>query len=77
MIGLFATTCPFPISGISPSETGEFCFRFRVLLFYATHPTTGITRKYEETADRYRSFEAAEDRRESGSFSKIYHIQAV
>ena len=36
MIGLFATTCPFPISGISPSETGEFCFRFRVLLFYAT-----------------------------------------
>ena len=37
MIGLFATTCPFPISGISPSETGEFCFRFRVLLFYATH----------------------------------------
>jgi len=33
---LFATTCPFPISGISPSETGEFCFRFRVLLFYAT-----------------------------------------
>lgn len=33
---MFATTCPFPISGISPSETGEFCFRFRVLLFYAT-----------------------------------------
>ena len=41
MIGLFATTCPFPISGISPSETGEFCFRFRVLLFYATHLRTG------------------------------------
>ena len=34
---MVATTCPFPISGISPSESGEFCFRFRVLLFYATH----------------------------------------
>ena len=33
---MVATTCPFPISGISPSESGEFCFRFRVLLFYAT-----------------------------------------
>ena len=42
MIGLFATTCPFPISGISPSETGEFCFRFRVLLFYATQEFTEL-----------------------------------
>jgi len=42
MIGLVATTCPFPISGISPSESGEFCFRFRVLLFYATQEFTEL-----------------------------------
>ena len=40
---MVATTCPFPISGISPSESGEFCFRFRVLLFYATQE--GLTDK--------------------------------
>ena len=39
---MVATTCPFPISGISPSESGEFCFRFRVLLFYATQEFTEL-----------------------------------
>lgn len=36
VIGLFATTCPFPIFGISSSGSGEFCFRFWVFIFYAT-----------------------------------------
>ena len=36
MIGRFATTCPFLISGNSLSDSGEFCFRFQVFLLYAT-----------------------------------------
>ena len=36
-MGCYASTCPFPISGNSFSDTGEFCFRFRVFLVYATH----------------------------------------
>ena len=54
MIGLVATTCPFPISGISPSESGEFCFRFRVLLFYATQVSMKklLAEKKVEVAER-------------------------
>ncbi|MBP3881454.1 MAG: hypothetical protein J6E40_04710 [Lachnospiraceae bacterium] len=36
MIGWFATTCPFLISGKSRSDFGDFCFRFQVFLLYAT-----------------------------------------
>ena len=40
-------------------------------------PAPGIIRKHENTADRHYSFEAAEGRCESGTFSKVYYIQTV
>ena len=47
---MVATTCPFPILGISPSESGEFCFRFRVLLFYATQKWLNKFSAYKKLA---------------------------
>lgn len=59
---MVATTCPFPISGISPSESGEFCFRFRVLLFYATQEIqkteaeiSALSQKYEKIAEKLKA----------------------
>ncbi len=51
MIGLFASTCPFPFSRNSFSDFREFCFRFSVKPLYARHPADEAPRGNEEGRD--------------------------